>query len=60
MRLKVKIENTVKDEFVMRPRTSSRVKKTQEEATPQEIVEISKDKHIDIQVDEKVDKVNRA
>lgn len=45
-KLKVKIEDTVQDEFVMRPRTRSRVKKPQEEATPQAIVEISEDKQI--------------
>lgn len=56
-KLKVKIEVIVQDEFVMRPRTRSRVKETQEEVAPQEIVEISKDNMTDVQVDDKVDEV---
>ena len=54
---KFKFEDTVQYEFVMRPRIRSRVKKTQEEATPQGIVEITTDKHINLQVDDKLDEV---
>ena len=56
-KLKVKIEDTVQDEFVMRPRMRSRFKKIQEETTPQEIVEISEYKKTYVQVDDKVDEV---
>jgi len=56
-KLKVKIEDTVQDDFLMRPRTRSRVKKTQEEAAPQAIVEFFEDKQTDVQVDDKVDEV---
>lgn len=41
--LKVKIEETIQDEFVVRRRTRSSIKKTQEEEAPQAGVEISED-----------------
>ena len=54
VRIKVKIEDIVQDEFVMRPKTRSRVKQTQEEVAPQAVVEISEDRQVDNQDQDKV------
>lgn len=47
--VKVKIEDTVQDQFAMTPRKKSRVKKNKEEVAPQVVVEISKDRQGDKQ-----------
>jgi len=57
--IKIMLGDAVQDEFDMRPRARSRVKKTQEEATPQVVVEISKDRQLDKKCHGIVDEVKQ-